>query len=282
MYKLIVALLILQFPLMLEAQNGFSILYVANINGTLENCKCGKQPLGGVDRLKTVIEQCRQRYHNLLVFNGGDYFNSYSFLALDNALLQALPLLHFDLFVPGDQEFVEGESFSISIRKAVGTSWFLSNAVKPAPNIKTFKNLGQQMNVLTYLSPNCFSFIKRPEYLTLNPAVPLLPDTNPDAFNLIIYHGSWDEACTLARHCPKLDLILMSHEQIAYTDSIGHTVIIGAGRDAEFAVLLQIGKSGRQWKIDCSRIALTESIPVDGEISSLIKTYKNSINREAK
>jgi len=279
-YIVVKVFLIFFFPVLLSAQDKFAILFVANINGTLENCGCGQHPLGGVDRCKTVIEQCRQNYPDLLVINGGDYFNSYSFLALNSTLLKALPLLHFDLLVPGDQEFVEGKQFISKIRTIMGQSWFLSNTEQAAPKMKSLYFLKQQINVYAYLSPNCFSFIHQPKDLVLNSIRPDFPDDNPDSFNLIVYHGSREEAYELARTNPQIALILLGHDQYSYADSIGHTLLVGAGRDAEFVVLLRIGRSGSEWKIKQEHINLTETIPADKDISALITSFKSNINQE--
>jgi 2',3'-cyclic-nucleotide 2'-phosphodiesterase (5'-nucleotidase family) len=280
MYKVIIILSVLLIPLILPAQASFSILYVANINGTLENCGCGKDPLGGVDRLMTVVEQCREKYKNILVLNGGDYFNSYSFLSLNTTMLETLRLLQFDLFVPGDQEFVENEQFNTQLRNLLGKTWFASNIGKNKSAIRTFDFSPLRINITAYLSPASFSFIPRPGYLVLNKILPSLPDEDTEGlktegFNCMIYHGSLAEACALARQYPELDLILLGHEQNPAVQLIGNTTVLGSGRDGECVFLLQVKRSGgTSWVIDQTRINLTESIPAHAKMSLLIKQYK--------
>jgi 2',3'-cyclic-nucleotide 2'-phosphodiesterase (5'-nucleotidase family) len=278
MYKIIIMLILLLIPLMLPAQNSFSILYIANINATLENCGCGKEPLGGVDRLMTVIKQSREKYHDLLVLSGGDYFNSYSFLSLNTAMLEALQLLQFDLFVPGDQEFVENEQFADRVRTVLGKTWFTSNTGKSKSAVRTFNFSSLRINITAYLSPASFTFIPKPDYLILSRIHPVLPEGDAHIFNCMIFHGSLAEASALARQYPELDLILLGHEQYPSAQSIGHTTILGSGRDGECVVLLQVKRTGTGWCIDRTRIDLTESIPVDAQMSLLVTQYKQKTN----
>ena len=278
MYKVIIILIVLWIALILPAQTSFTILYVANINGTLENCGCGKEPLGGVDRLMTVIEQSREKYQDLLVLSGGDYFNSYSFLPLNTAMLGALRLLHFDLFVPGDQEFVENEQFTAQIQALLGKSWFASNTGQSRPAIRTFNFTSQRINIIAYLSPACFSFIPKPDYLQLDKILPVLPEKDIHTFNCMICHGTLAEANDLARQYPQLDLILLGHEQYPSSRLIGNTTVLGSGRDGECVALLQVKRSSAGWEIDQTRINLTESIPVHEQMSLLVKQYKQKFN----
>jgi hypothetical protein len=280
--QIIFIFIILCFPAALPAQTSFSILYVANINGTLENCGCGKQPSGGVDRLKTVIEQCREKYPDLLVLNGGDYLNSYSFLALNGTMLAALRLLKFDLFVPGDQEYVEGAGFNSRLRSILGKAWFVSNAGKSGSAVRTFKFSKLRLNLSAYLSPNCFSFIAQPAYLVLNEFQPVFPEENApaSAFNCLIVHGSLPEAIALAVRYPRYDLILLGHEQYPVSELTGRTRIIGVGKDGEAVILVQVTKSGSGWEIGQTRIELNSSIPAHQEMSSLIKQFKPKFNME--
>jgi len=259
------------------AQNSFSILYVANINGTLENCRCGKEPLGGVDRLKSIIDQCRKTRPDLLVISGGDYFNPYSFLHLNRTMLRVLDLLKFDLFVPGDQEFSEGDLFTIQIHASLGNAWFLSNDQTTQNDGKTGWAHKYPITIYSYLSPACFTFIAKPANLVLDPEVEKFSDHGPGTFDVVVYHGFLEDAITVARNYRGIELILLGHDQYPDTRIVDGTIITGAGRDAEFVVLLDITLSGKKWNIEQEKIYLNASVTADEEVASLIRTYKQQI-----
>ena len=77
------------------------IIYTSNINGTIENCGCGSDPLGGIDRVKSFIDKFETENKNIYIIDGGDYFNSYPYPTLNDAMSNALFLINYDCIVPG-------------------------------------------------------------------------------------------------------------------------------------------------------------------------------------
>ena len=49
----------------------FYLIYTSNVNGAIENCGCGSEPLGGLNRVNTVIKQFKQDHDNVFVVDGG-------------------------------------------------------------------------------------------------------------------------------------------------------------------------------------------------------------------
>lgn len=269
-----VSTLLCTAPVPAPAQNSFKILFFANVNGTLENCNCGKEPLGGVDRLKTVLDQNREKYPDLLIISGGDYFNPYSFYRLNITMLEILNSLKIDLFIPGDQEYIEGNLFTSHIQNTVHDSWFLSNDLKTGKVVHSLSYQDHPVRVYSYLSSSCFSFIPEPENLMLAGSGFKIDANRKESFDIVVFHGYLNEALALAETNPGIELVLLGHDQYSDTMVQQGTTIMGAGRDAEYVVLLEVTREDTAWQIGQEKIYLNSAVPADVEVTSWIREYK--------
>jgi 2',3'-cyclic-nucleotide 2'-phosphodiesterase (5'-nucleotidase family) len=257
----------------------FFILYSANINGTIQDCNCGKDPLGGIARIKTYIDHFREKNPNTLVIDGGDYFNSYPFIELNKAMLRALSLINYDIFVPGDQEFSEGDQFYYQIVNVLGEKLLISNQHTCGTNNRTFIFDKHSVHVQSYLSADAFSFIKVPHNLNLLP-FSYIKDASVNGCNIVIFHGSLADAQHAAAENEWLDLILLAHDQYKNVKYISNVPIVGAGRDSEFIVNIAVSKLSNKWDFSISTQNIDQSFEEDREILSFIEEYHATINQK--
>ena len=108
--------------------NKINILYTANINATYKNCACGSNPLGGIDRIKTYIDDFRMNNTNTIVIDGGNFFNSYPFIELNNKVFKSLSLLNYNLLAPGIHLFFENNNLYDQYSKKYYNSLINSNS----------------------------------------------------------------------------------------------------------------------------------------------------------
>ena len=255
----------------------FYILYSSNINGTIQNCNCGKEPLGGVGRIATFIKEFRNINPNTIVIDGGDYFNSYPFLLLNRTMLRALCCISYDVIAPGDQEFVEGYKFYNQFERLNRNKILISNRVHNGRKKLSFNFDKFNVHIYSYLSTKAFSFIKLPEELQLLPFSDI-KDTHETGCNVIIFHGSSSEAELVVNETGWIDLILLAHDQYAEVKHISNTVIVGGGRDSEFIVIVAVSKSSGDWKFNISKKKMDDTIKEDQEILEFIQEYHAAIN----
>jgi len=254
----------------------FYIIYTSNINGMIENCGCGSDPLGGLNRVKSVIEQFKKEHENVFVVDGGDYFNSYPYPSLNDAMYKALRLMNYDCIVPGDQEFVEGQDFYSTYISDLKQKVVLSNSgFEYQQNFK--KTIGlNRLIIYGYLSPYVFNFVEKPDDLILSIFVREEPhQVEKNLFQIAVIHGYLSNAEQFAIEHSAINLILLAHDQRKGIWDKNGIMIVGNGKDSEYISIIKITKNNT-WDISVDQKKISEEIPEDEEISNLISEYKNN------
>ncbi len=263
--------------------DSLEILFVANVNGAYENCHCGTDPLGGVDRLATLIKEFREQNKNLLFIDGGDFFNPYPYPELNQLIFDMYQLLAPQIIVLADNELQDGnESFlkSFSTVKSV----ILNSNVRFSGQFdrKTpvfIKTIGQRkIAVLSFIDQSSFRFKKKITGVELNEHSfkKTLQKVSPKVdFKIIIFHGEDYALPSFLKKYKQIDLILLGHSQTPVEKIQQHPAIVGAGADSEYLVRLQIKfLSSKKQKIDIQRIPVSLQVKPSSEYAPLIRTFK--------
>jgi 2',3'-cyclic-nucleotide 2'-phosphodiesterase (5'-nucleotidase family) len=95
-----------------------------------------------------------------------------------------------------------------------------------------------------------------------------------ESFDIVVFHGYLNEALALAETNPGIELVLLGHDQYSDTMVQQGTTIMGAGRDAEYVVLLEVTREDTAWQIGQEKIYLNSAVPADVEVTSWIREYK--------
>ena len=169
------------------------IIYTANINATYENCACGSNPLGGIDRLQTYIDDFRLNNPNSLVIDGGNFFNSYPFIELNNKALESLSILKYDLLAVGVHLFSENKSLYNQLSIKYKDNIICSNSNL---NLNKYKDLiidNTKVRIFSYISPDLFKYSTQPEWLTLHRDLEHEKYIK-DGINILVYNGQLQTA----------------------------------------------------------------------------------------
>ncbi len=253
------------------------IIYTSNINGALQNCGCGVDPPGGIGRVKSIVDQLRSKHQRVILIDGGDFFNSYPFPLLDEAMLKALEVLEYDLFIPGDQEFVEGSAFYKRLQTILGKRLLISN--NGAGNLQSFSIYLGSDNVRIHglLSPKVFDFIEVPAILNLqDPSNMILRSKTPRDLNVVVMHGYLGEAQQFARVNQSIDLILLAHDQLKGIWDENGPLIVGNGKDSEFLSIIE-ARFEKKWHFKVDQLRISETIPEDDHILKIIREFNHDL-----
>ena len=249
------------------------LIYTSNINGFLQNCGCGTEPLGGISRIKYLIDTFKTKHPDVLLIDGGDYFNSYPFPALNEAMFKVLKLMDYDVLVPGDQEFVEGSLFFGRLSKNYGDNFLLTNANSDFSKVSYHQIAQQKVVFYGLLSEKVFEFIDKPADLLLS-SLFSLPRENKmtRGLHVVVIHGYLSDAQIFAQKFNDIDLILIAHDQHRGIWKTSETTIIGNGSDSEYISVIQADYD-QQWKISVDQIKISERMPEDKDVLEIIENY---------
>lgn len=266
------------FILLLQAglkADDFYIIYTSNVNGSIENCGCGSDPLGGLNRVKSVIEKFKEEHENVLVVDGGDFFNSYPYPSLNDAMYKALRLINYDCVVPGDQEMVEGSEFFSTYISELKQKVVLSNSGIEYQQVFE-KSFGiNHLMVYGYLSPDVFDFIEKPEDLKLSIFMGEKPHkAENNLFRIAVIHGYLSNAEQFAIENSNINLILLAHDQRKGIWDKNGVIIVGNGKDSEYISVIKVTNSDK-WDLSVDQKKISEKIPEDKDIYNLIREYKS-------
>jgi 2',3'-cyclic-nucleotide 2'-phosphodiesterase (5'-nucleotidase family) len=249
------------------------IIFTANVNGIMEDCRCGDKPLGGLARVKTFVSEFKIKHPNTLFIDGGDFFNPYKFPDQNNAMSDLLQYLEYDVITPGDQEFVEGYDYFQKHLQRYQQVFLASNC-----NFgnKVFK---QKINkipvtIISYLSPNCFSFINKPEEVVVD-SVLTLPSAAPGKnLRLLLFHGEAREGEKMIKQSPEIDLVLLGHAQRLDTWEAGGIRFVGGGLDSELVMVIAATYKGTKWEFEVTPHSMDQSVAENKQIKILIEQQK--------
>jgi 2',3'-cyclic-nucleotide 2'-phosphodiesterase (5'-nucleotidase family) len=258
----------------------FEIIYLANINGNIENCHCGEPSLGGLDRIFTIIKKQRALNPNLIVIDGGDTFNPYSFVELNRAMLKAYQIIKPDIWVLSEQELVEGKDLLIKALKNQKSKIVLSNyTIKNIPS-EEYQNYTIEKNsavkIYSYVQPSLFSKLKG---LRFNKPDILFKNLDERSFNILVFHGEEDALVKIKSEFDEFDLILTAHQQSNKFQLNSRPAIIGAGADGENIIHISLHKSKGKINISAGQIPIGLEIEPDTEVRKQVEEYKNNLKK---
>lgn len=254
-----------------------TVLFTANINGNIENCNCGDPPLGGLDYLATLIKNERRKSTPVLFIDGGDYFNSYPYLALNEAAADILLLIRPEGFLPGDQEFAEDKVLLTRLFKQnniLGSNFRFASF--PAGKVLHRALDGNRMlAVAGYLSPDSFSE-KIPDDIRFNEKEfeDIYANRTANSIFVTVFHGTAAALRRFVQAYPKTDLILWAHEQSNLIEKRGATTIVGGCSDGEYLTIIRlfIGTDNKvQWNVE--RKAVTKKYDTDKNVRRIIEYF---------
>ncbi len=227
--------------------DSLQMVLLANVNANYENCHCGEHPLGGLDRVITVIKQWRAKNPELVIADGGDFLNAYPYPALDRLVLNLYALIHPNIISLGDQELQIGNrNFQKKIFQYDFTVLNTNVIIDSLPELQKRLEIRlktRQIDVLTYLDPSAFLWEKRAPNVHLSEAQfksTYQKVRTDDAFRIAIFHGERDRLPDFIKRYPQFHLILLAHAQTQMYKNQHLPWILGPGTDSEYVTRLDL------------------------------------------
>ena len=251
------------------------ILFFSNVNAALQNCGCGTPPLGGLAQMLPLINKKRQENKRLLVVDGGDFFNSYSYPDINRAVLEIYRQLNPDMVALGDQELAEGLSFFNENRTFFNRYLVASNVVLPKIHLQ--KNIPAiHVRILSWLDASAFDIIKKPSEVKLSRSLfkTRYERFEKDQIKIVVFHGARSALPGFISAYPHIDIILLAHAQSNIKQLKKRPFIIGGGAEGEYLKDILILKDGNQMKIQVHDIAVPMSVPPDTAVLKVIEKWQ--------
>ncbi len=251
-----------------------TIIFTANINAALDDCGCSDSTVGGLNRVKTVVDDLRQQYPGAILLDGGDMLASYSQPELNRTVLNLLPDFQYDGMAVGDQELVEGWEF---FKQAVAQLPLRLHNLTQASGVvlpglqRTVTIRG--MPVLFITSPRAFDFIE-PGKLQMTPIEKVAQQPLPP---VVVLHGDVAEARLLARAPKPPVVVLVGHDQQFGVFRERGTTIVAMGSEGEHVAVVQIFNVAER-NVQVAFIPVDRQVIPDAAVNQVIEQFYQKIN----
>jgi len=236
------------------------LLYSNNSNGLLENCHCPEHAYGALEKRAYVVDSIRSKEKNILLLDSGDILDIVSNRLLHSYMLRAYDFMKYDLWVAGDQDFVEGPDFFLQDMLNLNMI-FLNTNLEYKDKMPGKKYIVEQ-----------FTDIKIGITGTINPAYQKYLEREI----VLISHSGLDKDEQLAERFPNINLIIGGHSQILTKKPkvVGETVIVQGGESGYRLGTIYLTFNNNKLKnLKNKFILLDKDIPDHPEIVKLIKEY---------
>ncbi len=257
------------------------ILFIANINGVIENCSCPAKPFGGMGRLAAIISRKREENPDLLFIDGGDFLNSYSYQALNEAVMDIYRLMKPDIITLGDQEFVEGLGYFERNFKDF-LPWIRASNIQAGKQKFLPKAAFREKNklpvvILAYLDKKAFSFIPLEKEISFHEEIfeQEYRQVKSSDFLIVVYHGLFWRLKNFVKKYPDIDCVLLGHNQTDNFMIDEKPWIIGGGVDGEYLIDIKIKDIDNVAKIEVSKIEVKKSVLQEKTAEKIIDKFKS-------
>lgn len=264
----------------LASQPFLEILFLANLNGTVENCQCADPSLGGLPQITGIVQERWRENPDVLYIDGGDFLNTYPFKNLNQAILDIYQQMNPSYIVLGDQEFIESTEFSEKLIQKFFAKIIATNIDHPqlTLNYLARHNLkqGKCSILISYLDENAFFYKPEDSLIRFNQDRfnEVYSTLNDRDFVIALYHGSQKRLDWFTESYPKVDLILFGHEQSYFLRTDQTTAIIGGGSDGEYLIQIKVFEKKLKYSFEVNPIPITLDIRPNATIQALVDAFK--------
>ncbi len=257
------------------------ILFLANINGAIENCNCGKLPLGGLPQISTIINEHIKKNKYAYFIDGGDFLNTYPYPLLNSAVIDIYDLLNVKFLTLGDQERIDNEELDKKVILKFKDKIIASNYRIDNFDLKSYGKLefreGIKAYILSYLDRKSFYTSEDKKNIQFDD--PLFVSTYYDLLKnngliILIFHGTRYSLNAIIEKFPKFNLILWAHEQSNMENITENPAVIGGGADGEYIKQINIYKSIDHYKFKLTSIPVSLNIQGNPKINMIIDKFK--------
>jgi len=257
------------------------ILFLANLNGVIENCRCGNPPLGGMPQISAIIDEHIRKNKYTYFIDGGDFFNTYPYPLLNSAVIEIYNLLKVTFLVPGDQERIDIDELDHKVLLELKESIIASNYRINKFDFKSYGLLemrnGIKAYVLSYLDEKSFFVSEDKKDIQFDDAYFASTYNDISKKNrlmVLVFHGTSFTMGVLKEKFPEFDLILWAHEQSGVENLSGTPAIIGGGADGEYIKKIEIYNETDNFSFKSTSIPVTANLQGNPGIEKIIEKFK--------
>ncbi|HPO45316.1 MAG TPA: hypothetical protein PK875_05915 [Spirochaetota bacterium] len=272
-----------------------SIVYTNSLNGNLDYCRCPTDPRGGLVKRATEIQDIRNTFPNVVLFDAGDFLTVDEDRVLSRYVLEACRLIGYDAMVPGDQEFSCGADFltahakglpmvcaNLELRK--GSAW-----TRPFPKSLLLERGGVKIGVTAVIAPEAFRYY--PRRLTeglrvLNAAKAAAEEAallrkRGAALVVLLSHSGFEADRELEKDLTGIDVIVGGHSQTLVKPPYRgrKAVVVQAGANGAHIGILELALSADGPRVTGNSFRRPdESRPADDpRIRGIIERYNSEL-----
>ncbi|GAB4373330.1 MAG: hypothetical protein Kow0042_17170 [Calditrichia bacterium] len=231
------------------------IAYTANLNCTLESCKCGDD-LGGIPRLAYLLDSLRREHPDLILLDSGDFLSSYILTESNRLMAELVSDLNYDVIAVGDQEYVEGMPFLQHITTRYHLP-LISATIRDKerdslmfPAYKIVHRRDITVGIIGVVFKEAFDFIS-PKEIRIEPVGEVLSKLvsqvkSRSTILILLLHSSYRIGLELAKRFPEIAVIIAGHSQEKASIQNGNQIVVQPGSDGEYLGFLEISfKNGK-------------------------------------
>lgn len=256
------------------------ILFVANVNGAIENCDCGNPPLGGLPKIQTIIENQKSICSYSYFIDGGDFFNTYPYPLLNEAVVDIYKSMNFTFITLGDQEWIDSDKLDKKIIVDLKDKIIASNIDIDDIQLNKYGTIelkdGTKAKVLSYFDDKSFYTSEDKKLIQFNNDQfvsvyeSILAETD---LVILIFHGINHSLEWIKRQFPKINLILYAHEQSNVKVISEKPAIVGGGADGEYIKQIKIYRNSNKYNFKVNDIPVSANINGDKKILTIIEKF---------
>jgi len=270
-----------------------AVLTILHFNDDYQLTAVDGGKAGGLDRLATAVKQVRAKEQPTLLLFAGDLISPSveSSVFKGAQLIAGLNLLAVDAASLGNHEFDYGPAELIRRISESRFPWVASNTftpgLRPFPGTRPWLILnvgGVTIGIVGLLTEETATS-SSPGTTTFGDPVAvakaIVPILRRDGARVIIAltHMRVQDDQELLRQVPEIDLVIGGHEHDPLTATVGGRLIAKAGSDAKWLGVTRFALDGSR-SAKHELITITDQIPADPAMASLIKRYTDQLSKE--
>jgi 2',3'-cyclic-nucleotide 2'-phosphodiesterase (5'-nucleotidase family) len=257
------------------------ILFVGNINGVIENCNCGKPPLGGLPQINSIINRqiCKNQFTYFI--DGGDFFNTYPYALLNEVIIDIYKKMNITYLALGDQEWIDTDKHDqkvlISLKDKIIASNFTINKTPLNKYAKINLKDETTAGIISYLDEKAFfvSDDKKSINFVNDQFVSIYNTITAEAdLIILIFHGTSYTLEWINTKFPKINLVLYAHEQSNINITLENPVVVGGGADGEYVKQIKIYRRSEKYHFEVNSIPVSSDLETDPDIYRIIDQFK--------
>ncbi|MFC1693165.1 hypothetical protein ACFL1R_06640 [Candidatus Latescibacterota bacterium] len=266
-----------------------TIVYTANSNGKLTDCKCSHDPYGGLAERVTLIRKLREREEPFLLVDSGNMvslFGDYDFKA--ESVMRIMNLMNYDAAAAGRNELYMGIEKARVMSHAAQFPLISATIADNKKHKRVFsqsvikKTGNTTVGVIAVCDSSCYILtdLREHDYMILEPyhalrsvVVELAPECD---FIVVLSQMAHEKNKLALQKIPEIDLIVEGYGNKMYDSPVvsGKGLIVSPGGSGKHVGLITIEKSQDKLGVIRSELIPVLDTPIDTKAGKIVQEYQ--------